>query len=191
MTDDPYYWPGTVVLANAFDIHDADELRRVEDDLAGTVLALLDAVDLPDEYGRELLCAIHSTVFGLIYPWAGRLRTVGITKGVGSFTPPEHLDAALHRFEDDLAEAPDGSDRPAFVAALARLYRDLNHVHPFREGNGRAQRAFWDLWCHEEGYRLDWASVTKDENDSACRAGDLGDLGPLEAMFDRVLLRAS
>jgi len=188
VTDDPYLWPGTTVLVNAFDIRDADELRHVEDELAGTVLALLDAVELPDEYGRDLLCKIHSTVFGLVYPWAGQLRTVGIEKGDGGgFTPPEHLEEALDAFEHALAAAPVGQPRAAFVRLLAGLYRDLNHVHPFREGNGRAQRAFWDLWCHEEGWRVDWAAVTKEENDAACRLGDRGDLRPLVAMFDRVL----
>lgn len=29
-----------------------------------------------------------------------------------------------------------------FVIQLATLYGDLNVLHPFREGNGRAQRAF-------------------------------------------------
>jgi cell filamentation protein len=127
VTDDPYLWPGTTVLVNAFDIRDADELRHVEDELAGTVLALLDAVELPDEYGRDLLCKIHSTVFGLVYPWAGQLRTVGIEKGDGGgFTPPEHLEEALDAFEHELAAAPVGQPRAAFVRLLAGLYRDLN-----------------------------------------------------------------
>ena len=171
---------------NAFDIRDADELRHVEDELAGTVLALLDAVELPDEYGRDLLCKIHSTVFGLVYPWAGLLRTVGIEKGDGGgFTPPEHLEEALVAFEHELAAAPVGQPRAAFVRLLAGLYRDLNHVHPFREGNGRAQRAFWDLGA-TRGLARHWAAVTR-RRTTRRAASATGATGPLVAMFARGL----
>ena len=35
-----------------------------------------------------------------------------------------------------------GLDKDAFVVRIAELLADINALHPFREGNGRAQRDF-------------------------------------------------
>jgi cell filamentation protein len=45
----------------------------------------------------------------------------------------------------------------------------VNHIHPFREGNGRTQRVFWSQIAVDAGWRLDWRNVTGEVNDDACR----------------------
>ena len=57
-----------------------------------------------------------------------------------------------------------------FVARLACFYDQLNYIHPFREGNGRAQRVFWTRIAAGAGYAVDWDQVVGDENDRASRA---------------------
>lgn len=54
-----------------------------------------------------------------------------------------------------------------FVKRLAHFYDQLNYIHPFREGNGRAQRVFWNRVAKDAGYELDWSLVVGDENDEA------------------------
>ncbi len=64
------------------------------------------------------------------------------------------------------------------------------YVHPFREGNGRAQRAFWDRVARDAGWYLDWTGVTGEVNDHASRVGsERQDLGPLIAMFDQIVTK--
>lgn len=46
-----------------------------------------------------------------------------------------------------------GLDRATFIARLAKHYDQLNYVRPFREGNGRTQRTFWDRIAR---WYLDW-----------------------------------
>lgn len=41
---------------------------------------------------------------------------------------------------------------------------DLNALHPFREGNGRAQRALIQLLARDAGYQLLWNEVDPAEN---------------------------
>ena len=43
---------------------------------------------------------------------------------------------------------------------LAKLYGDLDHAHPFVEGNSRTLRTFTQQLAKEAGYRLDWDTTT-------------------------------
>jgi cell filamentation protein len=45
---------------------------------------------------------------------------------------------------------------------LASLYADLDHAHPFAEGNSRTLRAFTAQLARETGFRLDWGAATAD-----------------------------
>jgi len=46
------------------------------------------------------------------------------------------------------------NDKSAIAASLAKILDDLNHFHPFREGNGRTQRLAIELLAREKGYDL-------------------------------------
>lgn len=61
-------------------------------------------------------------------------------------------------------------------------------MHPFREGNGRTQRVFWNRVAADAGWQLDWRPVQGAVNDAACRAAaESRDFGPMRAMFDQVV----
>lgn len=67
---------------------------------------------------------------------------------------------------------------------MAYHYDNYNFVHPFREGNGRTQRVFWALLCHDAGFDIDWRLVSGKENDEASRlAAEDRDYSALIAMF--------
>jgi len=114
---------------------------------------------------------------------------VGIAKDQHShFAPPELIERELESFEQELNAFPDDLPRAEMVHRLAGLYRQLNHIHPFREGNGRTQRVFWDAFCLEYGYELRWHLVDKSENDAVSRLADSGHFGPPVDMLDRILV---
>ena len=60
-----------------------------------------------------------------------------------------------------------GLDRGRFIERLAVNFDDFNTLHPFREGNCRAQRVFWTLIARDAGWGLNWAQTGKHENDYA------------------------
>ena len=83
--------------------------------------------------------------------------------------------------------------REAVANAIASLRVDgiePNALHPFREGNGRTQRAFLSQLARDAGFRLDWATVDRDANIDAARAAADGDLAPMRALLDPVGQRA-
>ena len=54
-------------------------------------------------------------------------------------------------------------DFDAFVKHITEFYCDTNLLHPFREGNGRTQRAFLTQLIRYAGYTIDFGSMDMDE----------------------------
>jgi cell filamentation protein len=80
-----------------------------------------------------------------------------------------------------------GRDRAGFLDGLTPLLAEVNALHPFREGNGRTQRAFLTQLARDAGFRLRWEGVDRDANVDAARAAADGDLAPLRALLDPVV----
>ena len=74
-----------------------------------------------------------------------------------------------------------------FVERLAFYLIEINALHPFREGNGRTQRAFLSQLARNAGWHLDWASVTNAENIAASIAGHGGNEQPWQRLLDRIV----
>jgi len=126
-----------------------------------------------------------------VYPWAGQLRTVLIVKAGASFCLPHQIvDTAADVFGRLAADRHlRGRDRDSFLDGLTALHAEVNALHPFREGNGRTQRAFLGQLARDAGYRLRWEEVDRDANIDAARAAADGDLAPMRALLDPVVER--
>jgi len=49
----------------------------------------------------------------------------------------------------------------SFVRRAAFYFAEINAIHPFREGNGRAQREFIRELGEEAGFSIDWSRTTQ------------------------------
>lgn len=77
-----------------------------------------------------------------------------------------------------------GVDLEKFIPKLADLYCELNVIHPFREGNGRTQRIFFEHLIAYYGYGIDWSEIkSKEEWVEANIEGFYGNLQPLILIF--------
>lgn len=188
-----YFIPGTGVLRNRVGARTPDALRDAENDLVEVrVIALREDPGLLGDrtYDLAYLQAIHRHLFQDVYVWAGDLRTVGIEKGGESFCPPgnisqpmDHVAAEIHRLRR-LVDVPESD----LARTVAYLYDYANFAHPFREGNGRATREFFDLLLSERRAGLDWQKTDLTELHAACHAARAkSDLGGLIAMFTKIL----
>lgn len=132
---------------------------------------------------------LHHLLFQDVYAWAGHIRTVEIRKNIeGSdfFLPSTNIEMGIAWSQGELERDHmlQGMGKAMFVERLAYHYDNYNFVHPFREGNGRTQRAMWTLLCHAAGYDLDWRRVSGEENDNASRLAAEGrDYSALVSMF--------
>jgi len=82
-------------------------------------------------------------------------------------------------------------ERGAFLDGLTEAFADVNALHPFREGNGRTQRAFFSQLAREAGHPLDWRGLDAHQNLLASQASLRGDLAPLRALLDDHLTPAN
>lgn len=185
---DPCLDLGSGVLLNRLGITDSALLSQAEADLTTNALAELARTPLPGRFDLAHLQAVHRFVFGDIYPWAGELRTVTLGKGGQMFCPPGEIVQRAGQVFLALAARDhlQGMGRERFLDELAELLAALTYLHPFREGNGRAQRALLGRLAREAGYTLDWSLLDGAENVFASRAAEDGDLKPLRAMLDRL-----
>ena len=101
----------------------------------------------------DTLKTIHQYLFGDIYDFAGKVRTVNIAKGSFRFAPVMYLDAALANID----KMPQST-----FDEIVEKYVEMNIAHPFREGNGRSGRIWLDLIFKVElGKVVDWSKVDK------------------------------
>lgn len=190
---DPYLDLETGVLRNLVEARTKSELSDAEADLTAARAAQLVEHPLTSTGDLVELQAIHHHLFQDVYPWAGQLRIVDIRKnfeGAQFFLHYEDIERASMFTFSGLAKEQSlrGLSRDVFIERLAYHYDMVNFIHPFREGNGRAQRLFWNQIAARAGWQLDWRSITGEVNDVASRAAsDDLDLSPLREMFSRIV----
>lgn len=147
-----------MALENKLGINDSPELAREEEKISK-----LKAIQLYGSNGIEEfevgkfsgLARIHKFLFGDIYDFAGKIRTVNLAKGNFRFAPVMYLEAALKHIE----EMPQST-----YDEIIKKYVEMNIAHPFREGNGRSTRIWLDLILKKElKLIVDWSKVDKDE----------------------------
>jgi cell filamentation protein len=169
------YYPETSVLINLEDIRDPEELLERETELQlvayEEIFRSFDEALTPD---LPFFYYLHHMMFGPLFVWAGRPRTVGISKGHTPFCPPQNIAPMMHAIFIELEGERwlDGLELDTFIEQAAYYICEINAVHPFREGNGRVIRFYMDvLSARTRGDIFDWTQSSADEYLQACIAG--------------------
>jgi cell filamentation protein len=183
--DDPYLYKNTQVLKNRLGIRDAATLEAFEVEMT----SLRADEPLPSGHFDSVhYRKIHRHLFQDVYRWAGRYRSVRITKGGNPFCFPEHIDWQMEQLFVRLAHG-ELLRTPAFqtfAARAAEFLSELNAVHPFREGNGRTQLAFLDQVAAYVDHPMRLDQVKRGTFLPAMIASFAGDLGPLTAELTKL-----
>jgi cell filamentation protein len=105
--------------------------------------------------------AIHRQLFRDVYSWAGRFRTVRISKGGSTFCYPENIAAEIKRLFEWLRTNHflRGLSSREFSVEAAHFLAELNAIHSLRDGNGRTQNIFLFLIAAKAGYALDFTRL--------------------------------
>jgi cell filamentation protein len=80
-----------------------------------------------------------------------------------------------------------GLGREDFSESLTAVFGALNHVHPFREGNGRTQRLFFEQLARAAGYELNFDVISRERMIRASVDAEQGDQGTLRRLFTDLL----
>ena len=189
MSDTKYCYPNSNVLRNKKNLTDGHDLMEAETQYTAVRLLALQDMPIMGSFDFDHLKQIHGYLFQDLYEWAGEPRTVNIGKG-NLFCLVQYIDSyadtVFGRFAKDCIAAKPDPER--FVRTLAGHYADMNALHPFREGNGRAQREFARQLCLHCGYAFDLTQTSHVEMLRASRLSfDTGDNSALASIFKRVV----
>lgn len=160
-------YPGTDTLINKFDLRDPAVL-----DVAERMAVHERLRDGLPEAARSMspagIAAIHRYVLQDVYSWAGEHRRYTTGRGQAPFARPEFIAPELDRLFEriDSENALRGLDPQAFAARAAAHVNDLNAIHPFVDGNGRAQR----IWLRALGEQAGYAATLRQGDAAAWNA---------------------
>lgn len=165
MHKNKYCYPNSDVLINKLNIKNEKSFAKAEIKLTYIRVQELEKNNpIKGDFDFEHLKRIHHYIFQDIYEWAGKERTVEIGKGnLFCLTTyiPTFAESIFKKYFNQCYE--NRNDKEKFIAALAENYGDLNALHPFREGNGRAQREFARELCLVCGYQFDLSCTTHEK----------------------------
>jgi cell filamentation protein len=180
--EDPYCYPGTTILKNKLGLKSQRELDAFESEMSfERSTEPLPAGRLSYSHYR----AIHRHLFQDVYAWAGKVRTVRISKGESTFCYPD-IDQEMAKLFRALRWAGylRGTSPQVFANQAAHFLAELNAIHPFREGNGRTQLTFLTLLAERAGYPL----VLKRMHPERIMQAVIASFGGQEAPLARMIL---
>ena len=144
------------------------------------------AEPLKGSFDFEHLKRIHKFVFEDIYTWAGEIRHVNISKG-NPFCLCQNIEMYAADIFGKLKADNYLIDYNGNIAhRLAYYLSEINVLHPFREGNGRAQRLFIEYLADHAGYKVDFSNVTAEEMIIASAESFACDYDKINTMFERI-----
>lgn len=176
----PYIDPDSGAMYNKLGIRDPKQLNEVEYLVAGTRALELRVQPIPGKFDLDHLKAIHSKLFGDLFEWAGKERTINFSKRDIKEPWWKSRFAEHHRIGDVMGQAAElvkdagylkGMKQDDFVAGLTNFYVAVNYAHPFPEGNGRSTQTMIAQLAREAGYAVNFEGVQRERwNHAAARS---------------------
>lgn len=183
------------VLPNLLGLSSLEEVQQVETE--GFLLAeqsLLNELREDELFDVAYIQEIHRRALGRVYGFAGRYRTVNLSKNGFTFPAARHLSHSMAEFERSmLRPLPDTwPDAASLTRDVARVHAELLFIHPFREGNGRTARVLANLMAYKNGSTsFQWEALAEpgrfNQYVGAVQAAGVLNYKPMEAIIASVL----
>jgi cell filamentation protein len=194
------YEPGSngSVLRNLLGITSQEEMEIAETaELWIAQEKIISEVSNDQSFTVEDLYRMHQQWLVRIYAWAGKPRSVNLSKDGFDFARALYIPALLEEFERNHLQkyTPCQLESLDDVAcALAEVHVELMLIHPFREGNGRLGRLLATLMALQAGLPIlefsEMIGVRSEEYFAAVRAGLDRNYEPMMRLFSDVIERS-
>lgn len=173
------------VMKNKLGITDAFKLEAIERDMSAIRAKQLAVSPIVGSFDLAHLQAIHRTLFGDIYDWAGEIRRVDISKGNTRFANFAFIESAASKLSQKLqSEHFLCQLSPCIFSEKAAYYLgEWNVIHPFREGTGRTLREFFNQLAKQNRLLINWKNISADQMIQACIAAYHADYQPLSQLI--------
>lgn len=157
LKDSHIYIEGTDIPINKLDITDAQLIHQIENDLLTEAYSTFSkTLTSLTTFNESYFIDLHKKTFGSLYSFAGKYRTVNMSKGNSQFCLAQYLPneskIIFKKLEQDAYLSNCKEDKELFISKLAYYKCELIALHPFYELNGRILRLFLDMLCIYNGY---------------------------------------
>ncbi len=181
------------VLANKLGIADPREMDDIELDLLNRLYKdVITSVEVNQPITVADLREWHHRWLGKVYIWAGRDRSVNMSKEDFHFAACGQIPRLIDMLDNDVLQVHTpctGMSGDRLIEAIAVVHVELILIHPFREGNGRLSRLLANVMALQAGWpQLDYTAWDENKTDyfNAIQAG-LSDYDPMKEMVRLVL----
>ncbi|MDR0484396.1 MAG: Fic family protein [Alphaproteobacteria bacterium] len=169
---------GEGILNNYFGITDRNQLNKIEFEFVRKRLREIQSKPIPKNFDIKYLLGIHKHLFQDVYPWAGTLREGGFSSKnrvldngeshIVEYSFSDYLEYNLTKELEKIKEAKyfkNSKGKEEFCNKIGDLYKELDFLHPFAEGNSRTLREFTRQIGINTGYEIMWEKTyaIKDE----------------------------
>ena len=185
VSQDSYCYKNSDVLVNKLNIENHDSLAEAE--LAFTAIRYSEyssKITSINKFNLSHLQTLNFQLFQDVYDWAGDIRAVDIAKGETRFCTCTRIDTEAQKQFSRIPLLLNINSQEQLIIELADIFCELNIIHPFREGNGRTQRFFFEELCFFLGLNIRWPNISKEEWIQANVDGYNGYLKSLESIFN-------
>ena len=165
------YYENTNIPINKLNIHnnkilEAEERKLLLQGYEYFHNNLSESTIFDEKYFKEL----HRKTFTKLYNFAGKYRTVNISKGYTTFCQVKFLEKTSKEIfrkleiENYLKDYPDKASEN-FACKIAYYMGELIALHPFFELNGRITRLFFDMIVTYNGFEyIDYQDALETED---------------------------
>lgn len=94
----------------------------------------------------EWLLKLHEEMFGNVWDWAGKTRTVELSIGIKAYL----VSTELKKLIDDIAFWNKHKTFDVYETAT-RIHHRAVQIHPFKNGNGRWSRMLANIYLRQNG----------------------------------------
>ena len=150
---------------NKLNLSNREEIDKAE--FEGFLLAeltLTEEFTSQTKFNIKYIKRIHKLSLGHLYSFAGKFRTVNMSKGGFLFPAAKFISQNMDSFEKEILlnlPAKYESDE-ALIKDIAKVHGEFLFIHPFREGNGRTARVLANLMARKQGIKgLNFEKITE------------------------------
>ena len=162
-----YTYGMTHVLKNKLNIRNEEELKEYEKKVVALkLLSIRKEVyeKFENNFNEERLRFIHKYLFSEVYDFAGEYREENITKDNFKFSDYRYIKDNIKIIMEKISlDKLTNLTEDELVRFISSIMTDLNVLHPFREGNGRATREFIRELLEYLGYEIDFFLIDYDK----------------------------
>lgn len=143
------------LLPNRLNLNNREDINKSEfEGFLYAELTLTAELSSRTKFSSKYIQRIHKLALGHLYAFAGKYRTVNMSKGGFLFPLAQFIPQIMDDFDKGiLSKLPNKyTNKSSLIRDIAKVHGEFLFIHPFREGNGRTARMLANLMVRKQGF---------------------------------------